>query len=334
MEKTIKGRLVQKHDIEAHWNLATNFIPKQGELIIYDIDDNYDYERIKIGDGVSYVTDLPFILDNLKDVKIPHLNADNITVSGTLKVKGETIFDKIVNRVVDGAVIVLNGSTVSSPTTMLGQVILTGTAALNGTCNFKDILSNYSEVYYDISGPGMYFNETPIDSLLFVTEMPDDINVVHHLVYFADEGGEYPTEYVVYNSSAGGWLVENFSVTFDNYELPTEYIPWFTENVKNIDECLKPNYYSAYAILYDPQEEAIRLGKGEYLYEENNSQFAFFEGEGAPIAVRNLAKEDDGRFIIWNSEAYSFIKSPMTIGTGTGSATIGNDAIGNGQYGK
>lgn len=59
-EKTILGRIIQKHDIEANWNLATDFIPKQGEIIVYDIDENYTYERFKIGDGVTNVNNLPF----------------------------------------------------------------------------------------------------------------------------------------------------------------------------------------------------------------------------------------------------------------------------------
>ena len=37
----IKTRIIHKHDTEANWNLATNFIPKQGEIIIYDKDSNY-----------------------------------------------------------------------------------------------------------------------------------------------------------------------------------------------------------------------------------------------------------------------------------------------------
>ena len=59
-EKNIKSRITHKHDIEANWLLAVNFTPKQGEIIIYDIDDNYSYERFKIGDGISNVNILPF----------------------------------------------------------------------------------------------------------------------------------------------------------------------------------------------------------------------------------------------------------------------------------
>ena len=68
-EKNIKSSFVHKHDIEENWKKATRFVPKQGELIIYD--DRYTKSngeivivascvRYKIGDGVTNVNDLPF----------------------------------------------------------------------------------------------------------------------------------------------------------------------------------------------------------------------------------------------------------------------------------
>jgi hypothetical protein len=65
-EKRINGRIVLKHDIEPNWKLATGFTPMAGEVIIYDIDDNHSYERIKIGDGSKNVNELPFVNDALK----------------------------------------------------------------------------------------------------------------------------------------------------------------------------------------------------------------------------------------------------------------------------
>lgn len=53
--KTFQGRIVQKHDTEANWKKATNFVPLKGELIIYD-----DLNKIKIGDGTTKVNDLKF----------------------------------------------------------------------------------------------------------------------------------------------------------------------------------------------------------------------------------------------------------------------------------
>ena len=62
--KTFKTRIIQKHDIEANWQKATNFVPKKGEIIVYNIDSNHNYERIKIGDGEHIPNDLPFVTDN------------------------------------------------------------------------------------------------------------------------------------------------------------------------------------------------------------------------------------------------------------------------------
>ena len=59
-EYEIKGRFTHKHDTEANWRKAINFTPKQGEIIIYDVDENYDHPRIKTGNGVDHVNDLPF----------------------------------------------------------------------------------------------------------------------------------------------------------------------------------------------------------------------------------------------------------------------------------
>lgn len=67
-EKILKGRLVQKHDTAENWSKATSFVPKQGEVIIYDKDSSHNYERMKIGDGTTVVSSLPFIDDNKADV--------------------------------------------------------------------------------------------------------------------------------------------------------------------------------------------------------------------------------------------------------------------------
>ena len=59
-EKQFNGRIIQKHDSEANWEKATNFIPKAGEIIIYDADEIHHYCRIKIGDGNTLINNLPF----------------------------------------------------------------------------------------------------------------------------------------------------------------------------------------------------------------------------------------------------------------------------------
>ena len=66
-EKTYNTRIVHKHDIEENWSKAVNFIPKVGELIVYDADENYSYSRVKMGDGIRSVIDLPFISEEKAD---------------------------------------------------------------------------------------------------------------------------------------------------------------------------------------------------------------------------------------------------------------------------
>ena len=67
-EKNLNNiRIVNKHDTEANWLKATGFIPKQGELIVYDKDSTYNYERFKIGDGSTVVSSLPFADANKVD---------------------------------------------------------------------------------------------------------------------------------------------------------------------------------------------------------------------------------------------------------------------------
>lgn len=79
----INARIIHKHDIETNWKLATNFIPKQGEIIIYDKDSTYNYERFKIGDGTTLVSALPFANDALKSEIQTLLNGKASTSSVT-----------------------------------------------------------------------------------------------------------------------------------------------------------------------------------------------------------------------------------------------------------
>ena len=60
---TLQTRIVMKHDTEANWSLAENFIPLAGEVIIYDTDESHLTPRIKIGDGERNINELPFIND-------------------------------------------------------------------------------------------------------------------------------------------------------------------------------------------------------------------------------------------------------------------------------
>lgn len=62
-EKNLKVRIQHKHDTEERWLATTDFIPKQGEIIVYDIDETHSYARFKIGDGLTEIKQLPFSTD-------------------------------------------------------------------------------------------------------------------------------------------------------------------------------------------------------------------------------------------------------------------------------
>ena len=66
MSDNIKSRIQLKNDTEENWNKAVNFIPRKGELIIYNAESSNDnarpFPRLKVGDGITNVVNLPFFV--------------------------------------------------------------------------------------------------------------------------------------------------------------------------------------------------------------------------------------------------------------------------------
>ncbi len=88
-EKNINARVILKHDTEANWLKATTFVPKAGELIVYDPDTTYNYTRIKIGDGSTKVSALPFLFDK-PGITITNGTATTPTGDTVAVISGET----------------------------------------------------------------------------------------------------------------------------------------------------------------------------------------------------------------------------------------------------
>ena len=91
-EKNITSRIQQKHDTAANWANATTFIPKKGEIVIYDAEYNTSGAetqpvRFKIGDGSKTVNNLPFAV-----------------IDGRQKISGEFYFLKTE----DGSIVGIN----------------------------------------------------------------------------------------------------------------------------------------------------------------------------------------------------------------------------------
>ena len=118
-EKRIYGRSVQKHDVQKNWEKAENFTPLAGEIIIYDRDENYGYERVKIGDGITLVNALPFVDESIvvDSARVTHNESllSNILETYILNIDYDTLLAFDTSEIVANA---------TSTTSVLGQAIL------------------------------------------------------------------------------------------------------------------------------------------------------------------------------------------------------------------
>ena len=92
MSATTNARIQLKRDTTQHWNEALGFIPLEGELIVYNdykiIQKEVDGEvrqvkvpGLKIGDGMAYIQDLPFVNEDLRIKIMEHIDNPDIHVS-------------------------------------------------------------------------------------------------------------------------------------------------------------------------------------------------------------------------------------------------------------
>ena len=141
-EKKITSRIQQKHDVAANWAKATNFIPKKGEIIIYDAEYNASGEetqavRFKIGDGSKTVNNLPFaVIDYSSDIEtLEQKVANNSTAIGALQENTVPKTRKINNKALSSD-ITLGAADVGVNETTFPGLKKTGTVTgvkMNGT---------------------------------------------------------------------------------------------------------------------------------------------------------------------------------------------------------
>lgn len=79
--KSLNARIVHTHDTAEKWDSLENFVPRKGEIIIYDPDNSYSYARMKIGDGITVVKDLPFANSGSSD-PIFEVDGNNVYLDG------------------------------------------------------------------------------------------------------------------------------------------------------------------------------------------------------------------------------------------------------------
>lgn len=72
------------YDTTEHWNAVPEFIPKKGSIVIYSDYVGLDGEEIpniKIGDGTTYLVDLPYISNDLREAILNHVNDATIHIT-------------------------------------------------------------------------------------------------------------------------------------------------------------------------------------------------------------------------------------------------------------
>lgn len=81
IDTQFSGRIRMKIDTTANWANALGFIPLKGEIIVYsdyaEMDDGNGgtvyVPNFKVGDGLAYCVDLPFVSDDLRESLSAHV---------------------------------------------------------------------------------------------------------------------------------------------------------------------------------------------------------------------------------------------------------------------
>ena len=79
-----------KADITTNWNERTTFIPNKGDIIIYLDKRNVNgvnIPGIKIGDGLAYGIDLPFVGDEIAADLLSHINNTTVHITAAERTK-------------------------------------------------------------------------------------------------------------------------------------------------------------------------------------------------------------------------------------------------------
>ena len=78
------ARISLLHKTAADWEKLPDFIPADGEPILYDIDNDFDYVRIKVGDGKTKLSELDFFVEKTAEAVFNTLTYSNIIDAGRI----------------------------------------------------------------------------------------------------------------------------------------------------------------------------------------------------------------------------------------------------------
>lgn len=222
---TVKTRIFNKHDTTANWNTRSTFVPKAGEIIIYT-----DIHKVKVGDGTSTISTLPFIDD--KDL------SNYVTESELSATISETVssINKIIPTVNNATITVQqNGATKGTFTlNQSGNAIIsltdTNTTYTAGTG--LTLSNNSFSVKTDYSTNGKnYAVQTDENNSLYVNVPWTDNNTTYStatssvlgLVKSSTTGTTSGRDYKVQVNSDGTMKV-NVPWTDTKYTLPSDVV--------------------------------------------------------------------------------------------------------------
>ena len=95
-------------DTTSNWNRKTTFVPKRGDIIVYS--DYSEYEKdgeivkvpnFKIGDGMAYCVDLPFVGEDTRDMLVGHISNGEIHITNAERIfwnNKVTVDDALINE--------------------------------------------------------------------------------------------------------------------------------------------------------------------------------------------------------------------------------------------
>ena len=81
-EKRLTTRVINKHETAENWKKAINFIPLMAEIIVYEADSIHTQARLKIGDGITPLDELPFYGEPFNSVWGDFTNSTTIPSNG------------------------------------------------------------------------------------------------------------------------------------------------------------------------------------------------------------------------------------------------------------
>ena len=98
-------------DTTENWQKKTSYVPIKGEIIVYsdrNVIDGQNYPGIKIGDGLAYVVDLPFVGEEITANIIEILNEHILNINAHVSEEDRSFWNNKLNYAIDGEKLIFN----------------------------------------------------------------------------------------------------------------------------------------------------------------------------------------------------------------------------------